>query len=294
MLRQFFATLALGFSVAAMANPSLTVISAFPTGSQVDTLCRNVFEVYGRQKNVEINYKPMPGADQIVAHKALITSTEPALLCAGTPIAFNVVYQKDVSPKLDTLTPVTNVIRVTQFMITGAKSPDTLDALIQRAKQQNRPLMVGAPFSTTARVLTLGLDQAGVKYETVLYRRWQDTLPSLADGTLDVYIDVGTMIAMPQVKVIAHASVRNDVSASENIVKRWPAVANYLGHVIIFARNDGSDVTVLNRDLRRAITSEPLQDFYKKIMPHHAVVPSTPWQSSETMTRLITFLNAQQ
>lgn len=280
---------------------TLTVYTPFAVGSIVDVMCRNLLDSYGQQNKVDVVHKNITGADQIIAHREFIKSTESAVFCAGNGVAgFNQKVNKE-SPAVDTLKPVVDYLKFTQFILTPDAGPVTLDALVARSKQTGKPILVGAPAVTSSKVLTYALNKLDAKYELVLYRKPQEAVTSLKDGTLDTYVDGGSIRMMQAqgvtgFKEIAHASVTGDRSTTENLIKRWPDIENITSMVIIFARTDAADADVLelNKRLRKTIQSSEVQDFLKRTAPYHNVVDGTPQQSQVKIEKLSKFLNAQQ
>lgn len=287
------------FAQSITKTDTLTVYTPFSAGSIVDVMCRNLFDSYGKIFKTEAVYKNITGADQIIAHREFIKSNEPAVFCAGNGVAgFNQKVNKD-SPAVNTIKPVVDYLKFSQFILTPVAGPDTLDALVARSKQTGKPILVGAPAVTSSKVLTYALDRMGAKYELVLYRKPQEAITSLKDGTLDTYVDGGSIRMMQSqgitgIKEIAHASVTGDRSTTENLIRRWPDIENITSMVIVFARTDASDAEVgeLNRRLRQTMASPDVQGFLKQTAPYHNVVDGTPKQSQAKIDQLAKFLNA--
>lgn len=303
MIKKILLTLAV-VSTTAFAQPgsitktdTLAVYTPFAVGSIVDVMCRNLLDTYAKQYKVDVVHKNITGADQIIAHREFIKSTEPAIFCAGNGVAgFNQKANTE-SPAVNTLKPVVDYLKFTHFILTPEAGPATLDALVTRSRQTGKPILVGAPAMTSSKVLTYALDRIGAKYELVLYRKPTEAITSLKDGTLDTYVDGGSirmMQGITGIKEIAHASVSGDKSTTENLIKRWPDIENITSMVIIFARTDASnaDVLELNQRLRKTIQSEDVQSFLKRTAPYHNVVDGTPQQSQVKIERLAKFLNA--
>lgn len=299
MFKKFI--LAAGFmsaTVFAQTN-TLNVYIPFAGGSTTDITCRTLFETYGKDYKVDIKFNNVPGADQIIGHQTFIKTTDSALFCSGNGIVFNQVYHKDTAPKLSTLKPVTDVLKLSHFILTPESGPASLDAVAERSQQTGKPILVGAPALTSSKVLTTVLDKMGAKYQVVLYKRPQEALVSLKDGTLDTYVDGGSIKQtnnLSGIKEIAHASLTNDKSTTENLVKRVPELENILSMTIIYARADVSDkeVAAYSERLRKTINGPAMTEYFKNVVPYHNVVPTTPKQSEEKIKRLLKFLNAQQ
>lgn len=281
------------------AFAEIAIYIPFAAGSTTDVTCRTLFENYSKEYKVDITYINNPGADQIIGQQTFIKSTGNALFCAGNGIVFNQVYHKDTAPSLDTVKPVTDVLKLSHFILAPESGPTTFDAIVERSKQTGKPVLVGAPALTSSKVLTTALDKVGAKYQVVLYKRPQEAITSLKDGTLDTYVDGGSIKQannMSGIREVAHASLTNDKSTTENLVKRFPELSHILSMTIIYTRADMSnkDVEEYSKRIRKVITSPAMAEYFKTVVPYHNVVPTTPKQSQEKINQLLKFLNAQQ
>ena len=298
MIKKIILAVGLSSTLAFAQSNSLNIYIPFAAGSTTDNTCRSLFDAYGRDYNVDPVYLNNPGADQIIGHQAFIKSTGPALMCAGNGIIFNQVYHKDKAPALTTLKPVTDVLKLSHFVLAPASGPSTLAGIVDRSRKTGKPVLVGAPAITSSRVLTYALDKLNVKYELVLYKRPQEAIISLKDGSLDTYVDGGSIRQMgdtPGIQEIAHASITGDKSQTENLIKRWPEIENITSMTIIYARADVSDreVEQLSSDIRKTMAGPAMTEYFKKNVPYHNVVPTTPKQSQDKAQRLLKYLNAQ-
>ena len=298
MIKKLLLALSLSSAVAFAQGNSLTVYIPFAVGSTTDTTCRTLFDAYSAEYNVKVTAMNVTGADQIVGHQAFLKSNDPALFCAGNGVIFNQVYKKDLAPPLNTLKPVTDVLKLSNLILTPESGPNTLDAIVERSKRTGKPILVGAPALTSSKVLGYALDKLGAKYEVVVYRKPQEAIVSLKDGSLDTYVDGGSIRMIEGVtgiKEIAHASITGDKSRTENLIKRWPEIENITSMTIIYAKASTPDAEVerYSQQLRKTINGPVMQEYFKTNVPFHNVVPTTPKQSQEKAQRLLNFLNAQ-
>jgi tripartite-type tricarboxylate transporter receptor subunit TctC len=299
MIKYIILALGLSAQLAFAQQNTLNVYIPFAVGSTTDATCRTLFDAYGAENNVKIVAMNHTGGDQVVGHQAFIKSTEPALFCAGNGIIFNQVHKKEIAPPLNTLKPVTDVLKLSHFILTPESGPNTLDAVVERSKRTGKPVLVGAPALTSSKVLVYALEKMGAKYEVVVYRKPQEAIVSLKDGSLDTYVDGGSIKMIEGVtgiKEIAHASITGDKSTTENLIKRWPEIENITSMTIIYARATTPDAEVekYSRQLRKTINGATMKEYFKTNVPFHNVVPTTPKQSQEKAQRLLNYLNAQQ
>lgn len=299
MFKKFLLALMLTISGAAMANqPSLTVFTPWPAGSTNDVTCRALFKAYGEAHNVNAVILNQPGADSMIAHRNFIQSQGPALFCSGNGPVWNAVTHKTTAPAMDTVRPVTGVIKLSFFLLTPVNGANSVDELVRNSNRTGKPVLVGALTQTSARIMTSILDKQGAKYEVVVYRRNGEGLIGLKEGALDVYVDGGSIKLMGQegYKEIAHLAVGGDKAPTENLIKRWPFVENYMGTVIMYARADTSDTELedISAKLRAVINGAAMREYFRTAAPFHTPMPMTPRQINAQLQDLFKFLNAQQ
>lgn len=274
------------------ANAQLTVILPFSAGSIVDLSCRKLFEIYDTD-SIFIN---MPGADHIIAHKHFITMTEPSVLCAGNGVGgFNQYNNGKISPSVDTLKPIVELFALTHFILAPATGPNTLEEIITNSKKTGKSVLVGAPSNTSAEVLTYVLAKNNVKFEIVAYKKPTDAIVSLRDGSLDTYVDGGSIKLLgelPGVKEIAHVTIGQAKTKTDNLMKKYPKLENIVSKVIIYARANTTDreIQLLNTRLNNVINSEQFQQFKRERLSMHQMTNGTVSQANQTITNLGEYL----
>lgn len=266
----------------AMAQ-DIEVIVGIPAGNFVDLLCRNVMESYDTlygTKSVVIN---VPGGDQTIGHKHFINSNKSKLFCGGSsPAGLNQKLFPNTSPSSDTIRPIVAMLNMSQFVYTPVGHPDTVAGLIKRSKETGKSVLVGGFSNNSTKLFSMYLEKHNVKYEIVLYKNPAESLISLREGNLDVYVDAGTikptLDQYPYVKEIAHIGSGNKRSNSENLYnKLLPHSAGLTVATVIYGKSDMSDSEAqqLNMQLNNAIKSENTQNFFKTRVPFHTPINST-------------------
>jgi tripartite-type tricarboxylate transporter receptor subunit TctC len=265
----------------AMAQEQEVIVSV-PPGNFLDLMCRNVMESYDKLYGTKSVILNVPGADQSLGHKAFLTNTKAKFLCAGNSlIGLNQKILPDTSPSYDSIRPVVGLVTLSQFVFTPVNHPDTMAGLIKRSKETNKPILVGGFSHNSTRLFTMYLEKSNAKYELVLYKNPAESLVSLREGTLDVYVDSGTIKPLldqyPYVKEIAHvAPVKR--SNTENLYdKVQPHGAGLITGTNIYLRADATDeeVNFYNKRFNNAINSENTKSFYKNRIPFHTPINST-------------------
>lgn len=262
-------------SINVFAQNKQTIVTPFSPGSVVDAVCRKIFELYDQQHNTVSTVQNVVGADQIIGHKQFLTMQN-SLLCAGNGVAgVNQILSPNISPSVDTLKPIINVLSFTHFIYSPSKNISLRDLY-----KKDKPLLIGAPSNNTSKLLTHVLDQNNVKYEVVVYRKPTDAIVSLKEGALDLYIDGGSIKNsvenISEIKEIAHISVKSK-SKSENLYTKYPLLGDMVSKVIIFANTDMTDsaAVILNRQLYTILTSDEFDSFYKQRIPYHTLIAGT-------------------
>jgi tripartite-type tricarboxylate transporter receptor subunit TctC len=282
-----------------IANAQLTIVSPFAAGSIVDITCRKLFDAYDNMNNTSSTFLIMSGADHVIAHKHFITMTEPSVLCAGSGVGgMNQYLNPKSSPGVDTLKPIIDVYAHSHFILTPSTGPNTLEEIMANSKRTGKKVLVGAPSTSSATVLTLVLEKNNVNFEIVAYKKPTEAIVSLVDGTLDTYVDGGSIKLLGEIsgiKEIAHVSVGEDKTKTANLYKNYKDLGNLVSRVTIYARTTASDSEVqsLNTKLNRAINSEQFQSFRRERLNMHQMTNGTVNQAKQTITNLGNYLNVR-
>lgn len=253
-----------------IAHSQTIVITPFNVGTVVDQICRKIFETYDKTYGTKHVVQNITGADHMLAHKHFL-QTDNSLLCAGNGVAgSNQKYHPNVSPGIETLQPIIGVMSFTQFIFTGENNFNSIDELFKKQR-----ISIGAPSQNGAKALTVILDKNKIKYDLIVYRKPTDSLISLKENTLDVYVDGGTLyptLVANNFKELAHFSMYNNKSKSVNLTKKYPEINHLTSTVIIFTKPNDKETTQLNKKLNTVINSTEVQEFFKERLPYHTVI----------------------
>jgi tripartite-type tricarboxylate transporter receptor subunit TctC len=283
------------FTITLSANAQLTVVSPYAAGSIVDITCRKIFDIYDSMNSSSTVFLVMTGADHMIAHRHFITMTEQSLFCAGSGVGgFNQHSNSKISPPVDTLKPVVDIYSLNHFILAPAKST-SLEELMVNSKRTGKSLLVGAPSSNSAKVLTHVLEQNNVKFEIVVYKKPTDSVVSLVDGSLDTYVDGGSIKLLGDIagiKEIAHVSIGSDKTTTVNLYKKYKDLENIVSRVIIYARFNMPDneIQSLNTRLNTAMNSDQFQIFRKERLSMVQMTNGTVKQANQTITNIGVYL----
>jgi tripartite-type tricarboxylate transporter receptor subunit TctC len=287
--------LSLILSLASAANAQMTVVSPFTAGSIVDITCRKIFDIYDSMNSSSTVFLVMPGADHMIAHRHFITMTEHSVFCAGSGVGgFNQHNNPKISPPVDTLKPIVDVYSLSHFILAPAKSP-SLEELMINSKRTGKSILVGAPSSNAALVLTYVLEKNNVKFEIVAYKKPSDAVVSLVDGSLDTYVDGGSIKLLGDIagiKEIAHVSIGSDKTTTVNLHKKYRDLENIVSKVTLYARSNTSDseIQLLNTRLNTVMNSDQFQIFRKERLSMVQMTNGTVKQANQTITNIGVYL----
>jgi tripartite-type tricarboxylate transporter receptor subunit TctC len=286
-------------TVPLLSHSQLAVISPFSAGSIVDITCRKLFDAYDTLNNTSSTFLIVPGADHIIAHKHFINMTEPSVLCAGSGVGgMNQYINPKISPSVDTLKPIVDVFALSHFILAPFNGPNSLDEIMINSKRTGKKVLVGAPSTSAAKVLTYVLEKNNVTFEVVAYKKPTDAIVSLADGTLDTYVDGGSIKLLGEIsgiKEITHISVGDDKTKTPNLYKKYKELRNIVSKVTIYSRATVSDkeIQMLNTKLNDAINTEQFQAFRRERLNMHQMTNGTVSQANQTITDLGNYLNVR-
>jgi len=273
----------------------LTVIVPWTAGTTIDIQCRHIMDVYDKLYSTSSAIINMPGADQLIGYKQFTGMSDKGFFCSGNGV-MGVVQKLNpnitLSPDLVKPVAITSTFGYFIYASTG----DTLDEIIRDSKRTGRKITVGAISQHASKLVTVILDEQKVAYEVIAYKKPSDSLPSLTDKQLDIYIDGGSLKpvldSMKEVKEIAHISPKN-VSKSENLYKRNDNVKYLIAHTVIYVNNSVSDdeVRELNKRFNDIMQRQETVEFMKSRFPFHTINNTTLKEIEVYSTKLKHYMN---
>lgn len=277
-------------------NKNINVIVSIGAGSIVDTTCRKIFEVYDQMYGSNSVITNMAGADHIVAHKHFITLTEPSILCAGTSVGgLNQFKNPNISPAVDTLKPVINLFSSTFLILVPINGAASVEELISNSKKTGKSILVGAPTTNTASAFTYILDKNNSKYELVVFRKPFDAVASLREGSIDVYVDGGSLdqqIELARAKEIAHIMSGTSRTSSVNLHNKYNDIDPLMTKIMLHVKSDvpDSEIATLNARINAAMNSPQFKSYAKDRMSIHTITNGSVKQAEQTLLNLRNYL----
>lgn len=193
--------LAASTTVAALPD-AITLYSPNPTGAQT-TGCRAIFKLYDEKYGATSTFAFKPGATGMIAMKAMMEDKKFSVLCSGTAES---VVNTSLYPGNEVAHAQLTMVAVigdgpTAFSA-GAKSPHTS---VHDLLALNRPIMAGYHSTSLQFVAQIAFGSHPVVW--VPHKSAKEGIPSLLDGSLDVYIDGGALaplVAAGTLKSLGH------------------------------------------------------------------------------------------
>jgi hypothetical protein len=278
---------------------TLTVYQPWPVGALNDLICRQLFKTYAEQTGTNTVIINKPGADTMLAHRELLNNSGLGLLCGGNGPVFYTTFKdspKD-APAFNTVKPVLGVMKGTSFVFVPPNGPNSIEELIKKHKASGKSVLIGNLSRAGNLPMENILTKQGVNLEFVSSTNPGATLASLKDGTLDVYVDGGTL--RPQLvniaKEIAHIGLGGYKGSSENLGKKYPQSTIALGGVTIYAKSTMPDSQVEELSAKlKTIMMQNMQEFFKSSMPFHTVTGTGPAQTKEQLQQLMKYIQDNQ
>lgn len=277
-------------------NKNINVIVSLGVGSIVDTTCRKIFEIYDQQYKTNTIITNMAGADHMVAHKHFITMNEPSILCAGTSVGgLNQYKNPNISPAVDTLKPVINLFSSTFLILTPINGANSVEELISNSKKTGKSILVGAPTTNTAAAFSYILDKNNTKYEIVVFRKPFDAVTSLREGSLDVYVDGGSLnqlIDSAKAKEIAHITAGPVRNESVNLRSKYNDIDPLMTKIMLHVKSDvpDSEIAILNTRVNSVMNSAQFKSYAKDQLTIHTVTNGSVKQAEQTLLTLRNYL----
>jgi tripartite-type tricarboxylate transporter receptor subunit TctC len=249
MMRALIAAFLLAASTAVAALPdAITLYSPNPTGAQT-TGCRAIFKLYDEKYGATSTFAFKPGATGMIAMKTMLEDKKFSVLCSGiSESVVNTSLYPGNEGAHEQLTMVAVIGNSPTAFTTGAKSPH---ASAQDLLKLTRPIMAGYHSTSLQFVARTAFGNHPVVW--VPHKSAQDGVPSLLDGSLDVYIDGGALaplVAAGTLKSLGHIN-GPDTAHGAALAAAFPEAARMRIILAVTTSNqaDARDIEELNRRL---------------------------------------------
>ena len=278
-----FAALVLSTGVMAQSVPSqITVYSSANAGARIDT-CKTVLDIYESRYNAKIRYEFRPGSDGVIAMEAMLQDPGFSLLCSGpSESIFNKNLYPDRAKSHDQLTMVTMLSVGASSFYTGPRTAETDLVSLLATK---RPLKVGTHSSAQKFIGAQVFGDHRITW--VNFSKPMDALPSLLDGSIDIYMSSGSYEALVKegrVKTLGFINGSNQYVQGIDLTSQFPKAARLPLFLALTtnAKQDVKVITELNSRLQSIITDESVRERYAKMS--QKPLPTTVDKANNTVS----------
>lgn len=220
-----------------------------PNSGVKNTTCRALFDLYANRYNASPVYVTKEGAGGMLAMLAMLENKKFSVSCSGpSETVFNTKlypgHEKE-HKELSTITIITT--GPTAFYTSyNSKFNDIKDLM-----KSGKPITVG--HHTVANKMITQLVFGDYPITWVPFMSPGASLPSLIDGSLDLYVDTGsleTMVSYGKLKSLGHLNGPNTLNGP-NITKDFAAAAAFPSFISVTTsvNNNQEDIEEMNRRL---------------------------------------------
>jgi tripartite-type tricarboxylate transporter receptor subunit TctC len=220
--------------------------------------CNKLIDEYNSLYNTNATLVIKPGASTLIAIREMLADKKFSILCF-TGLGEN-VFNPHLFPQYkkehEGLTSVAATNDSPTLFYTGVNSPykDLADLV---ANKKNLTIGSHSAFGRTiGELITKALpDTVHVNYKTA-----REAIPSLVDGTLDLYIDAGGLVTAADagiIKSLGHFNASKNAKWPD-MSKHFPEAASFKSFTIISTNvtNDKNDILKFNENLKEVMKSE--------------------------------------
>jgi tripartite-type tricarboxylate transporter receptor subunit TctC len=241
------ALLALSSTTALAALPdTLTFYSPNPAGTQT-VACRTLAKLYDEKYGTTSTVAFKPGVAGVLAMKEMLADKKFAMLCSGiSESVINTSVYPGYEEDHKQLTMVSVVaLSPTVFSTSASSKFSSLPEMLKAGK----PITVGYHSSSLQFVAKAAL--AGAPVIWIPFKAGADGVPSLVDGSLDLYVDGGALsalIAAGKLKSLGHIN-GPAATAGPDISKQYPAAAKLqiITAISTSTKNKPADIEEMNK-----------------------------------------------
>ena len=243
-----------------------TSFNVYATGVGISIpYCRAMIDEYNKIYNAKASLVVKPGATGLIAMLEMVKDKNFSIQCF--PGTSEILINRSMYPghehEHDLITMVTIVAESpVLFSARATNTYNTLPELIANKKA----LMVGHHTSFGLLMGTKIFDESTtfVNFKTAV-----DAIPSLLDGSLDVYIDSGGLTPYIESGILKSlGNLHNAINTpGVNLNKKYPGAALYktMAAITTSKNNNLKDIEELNKRLRLILTDEKFVNMIKQV-----------------------------
>jgi tripartite-type tricarboxylate transporter receptor subunit TctC len=258
-----------------------------PHAGGKDAVCRVIFKLYAEKYLANPVFITKQGASGLIAMEEMLKDKKFSVLCSGNSESmFNNEQYPGHEESHKLLMLVSTTAQVTTGFYTGVNNPaNDIRELLKTSKL----IKVGYHTNGTKFIAQVAFKDYPIMW--VPYKTPGDSLPSLIDGSLDLYTDGGSLdilVKGGKIKSIGHINGADSTSGPD-VTKDFPDAAKIKSILAISTSllNNMKDIEELNQRLKPLIYHPDVV----KILSDYAGIPY--WLSVKDSNDLIIYMRSK-
>jgi len=235
-----------------------TQFKVYQTGvGTANSICRVLFDEYNKEYNSNTTMSIRAGASGMMAMLDMIKDKNFSVQC-GTSLSesvFNITTYPGNEEAHNLLTMVSMIAEGTTVFTTRYDSSyGTLPELLK----SNKLLMIG--YHATTPKVSAEIAFGSLPVTWVAYKTSADAISSLLDGSLDLYVDGGSLLPLIQSKKLKSLGHLNglDTAPGIDLKKEYPDAAKVkvIFAIVTSKNNSAADIEELNSRIRKLMLND--------------------------------------
>ena len=264
-------------------------MKVYTTGSPGPTLiCRTLFEEYDKIYNTSTIFVVKPGASGMLAMLQMINDKEFSVTCLTglSESIFNSKEYPGYESEHSKLTMVSTVMMAGVYFVTGNSNRyNNIQELV--SANSSKEITIGYP-SPAMRFIIDNMFP-GKKILLVPFKSSNEAIPSLMDGSLDFYVDPGSLLQLiraGKLKSIGNLNGIQDSFSGPDMSKVYSKAASIkvFAGVSTSIDNNAADISELNKRLNILLDTEIMKNTVAKI--NGTILKGSVKQSNELVENI--------
>lgn len=243
-------------------------LKVYTTGSPGPTVvCRALFAEYDKKYNSTTQFIIKPGVGGTLALAEMIRDKDFAVNCMTgiSESVFNSTMYPGFEAEHAALTLAPIILKTGVYYVTGNNNKaDTLPQLLASKKD----IVVGVPSTSAQFIGGYALGSHNITW--VPFKSSTEAISSLMDGSLDVFIDYGSLVPVVKsgkLKGLGYLNGTAGENLGPDLNSTYPAGAKIqvTGAISTSNRNNPADVEEMSKRINSLIDNEAVSSAIKKI-----------------------------
>jgi len=248
------------FSLSAYAEIPREFSVHIPNTGVKNTICRALFDLYAKKYNASPVYAIKEGAGGMLAMLEMLENKKFSVSCSGpSELVFNTkIYPGHEKEHKELSTVAIITTGPTSFYTAYNSKFNNIKDLMKSGK----PITIGQHTIANKMIAQLVFGDYPIIW--VPFMSPNSSLPSLIDGSLDLYVDTGvleSMVNYGKLKSLGHLNGPNTLNGP-NLNKEFPAAAAFPSFISVTTsvNNSREDIEEMNHRLVPLINTKEMVD----------------------------------